>query len=151
MYNIINVWEYQSGMDAAISYIHAKWGNKENLNFYHDAIIHSSKAGDSLPQFYLILEGERVAGCYALLVNDLISRHDLLPWLGCLFVEPEYRGKKMGSKMLEHGLVMAGRMGFAKAYLTTDHDGYYEKYGWIRMEDGYNFQGEQGRIFWHTT
>jgi len=39
-----------------------------------------------------MLDGERVAGCCALLTNDLISRQDLWPWLACLYVEPDYRG-----------------------------------------------------------
>lgn len=39
-------------------------------------------------------------------------------------------------------------MGYGALYLTTDHDGYYEKYGWSRMEDGYNLFGERSRIYW---
>lgn len=27
-------------------------------------------------------------------------------------------------------------IGFPIVYLTTDHNGYYERYGWIRIEDG---------------
>ena len=151
MPKIINVWDYAAGMDAAVNYIHSKWGSGENHNFYHDAIIHSAKAGDSLPQFFLLLDDNKVAGCYALLTNDLVSRQDLLPWVACLYVEPEYRGKGWGNLMLEHGLETAKVMGYSKAYLTTDHDGYSEKYGWIRMEDGFNLFGEQGRIYWHPT
>ncbi|HPS38258.1 MAG TPA: GNAT family N-acetyltransferase [Candidatus Cloacimonadota bacterium] len=137
------------GIEAAAKYIHNIWGRKENFCFYYDAIVHASLTDTALPRFYLMLEDDVVIGCYALLINDLISRQDLYPWLACLFIEPSHRGKALGSKLLEHGLKEAARIGYKKVFLTTDHDGYYEKYGWTRMEDGYNLFGEKGRIYWH--
>ena len=41
----------------------------------------------------------------------------------------------------------AALAGFSTLYLTTDHDGYYEKYGWTRIEDGYDRDGEPCRIY----
>lgn len=32
-------------------------------------------------------------------------------------------------------------------YLNTSHDGYYEKYGWQRIKDGYFFNGSKVRIY----
>lgn len=149
METIINVRDYPQGVEAAARYIHAIWGRKENFAFYYDAVLDSSLSDNALPRFYLMLAEEAVIGCYALLTNDLISRQDLLPWLACLYVDKAYRGNALGSKLLAHGIEEARRLGFGRVYLTTDHDGYYEKYGWIRMEDGFNLFGEQGRIYFH--
>ncbi|HPX67499.1 MAG TPA: GNAT family N-acetyltransferase [Candidatus Syntrophosphaera sp.] len=148
MMEIINVRDHRSGPESAARYIHGIWGRPQNLAFYLDAVLHSSLSGNALPSFYLMLDGERVAGCCALLTNDLISRQDLWPWLACLYVEPDYRGRALGATLLEHGAREAKRMGYGALYLTTDHDGYYEKYGWSRMEDGYNLFGERSRIYW---
>lgn len=145
---IINVHDHQPGLEAAAGYIHGIWGRPQNLAFYLDAVLHSSLTEKALPRFYLLLEGARVAGCCALLTNDLISRQDLWPWLACLYVEPEYRGRALGATLLEHGAREAGKMGYGRLYLNTDHAAYYEKYGWVRMEDGYNLFGERGRIYW---
>lgn len=41
----------------------------------------------------------------------------------------------------------AKKLGFSKIYLTTDHNGYYEKYGWIRKGHGYELSGEATRIY----
>jgi len=170
---IINVWDDPGGIDEGIIYIHGIWGRKENYEFYRDAILHSCRNQSShfpgqnqqdnpthpkpegllklgLPRFYLLLDQEEIIGCYALLTNDLISRQDLYPWLGCLYVDEKHRGRQLGSKLLAHGCQEARRLGFPKIYLTTDHDGYYERYSWIRMEDGFNLFGEQGRIYFHT-
>ena len=45
----------------------------------------------------------------------------------------------------------AGHAGFPRLYLTTDHDGYYEKYGWKRIEDGYDRDGAACRIYVRNT
>lgn len=147
MAQIINVRDHKPGLEAAASYIHGKWGRPQNFDFYLDCVVHSSLSEQALPRFYLMVEGDLVIGCYALLTNDLISRQDLLPWLACLYVEKPCRGRALGGRLLEHGVSEARRLGFEKVYLTTNHDGYYEKYGWVRMEDGFNLFGERGRIY----
>jgi len=144
---IINAHDYTLDFEAACRYIHSKWGNKDNYAFYYDAIVHAGTGKMSLPQFYLIIDGEEFVGCFALITNDFISRHDLFPWFACLFVEPQYRGKQLGSQMMQYGREEARRMGFSTIYLTTDHDGYYEKYGWERMEDGFEPNGNRTRIY----
>lgn len=147
MHKIINVQDYSGGLDTAVAYIHSKWGKPENYAFYYDAIEHSSEPGKPLPRFYLLLKESEIVGCYALLTNDLISRQDLYPWLGCLFIEESERGQQLGALLLNHGVNEAGKLGYKTVYLTTDHDGYYEKYGWQRMEDGYDFYGNSSRIY----
>lgn len=150
MYKIINVKEYKGGLDKAVAYIHGKWGRKENFNFYYDAIAHSSEGDKPLPRFYLMLKEDEIVGCYALLTNDLISRQDLYPWLGCLYIEEPERGRELGKLLLEHGGQEAFKLGFKTVYLTTDHDGYYEKYGWEIMEDGFDFWGNISKIYYIT-
>jgi N-acetylglutamate synthase-like GNAT family acetyltransferase len=91
---------------------------------------------------------EKPIGCAALITNDFISRHDLYPWLACLYVAPEERGQSLGNQLMEHAVQQARRAGFASVYLTTDHDGYYEKYGWNRIEDGIDlFTAQPSRIY----
>lgn len=147
MYEIINVNDHQNGLDEAVKYIHSIWGNSANLPFYRDAISHSSLLGKPLPRFYLMLDEEKIIGCYALLTNDLISRQDLWPWFACVFIDKNYRGSQLGYELMKNGIAEARKLGYKTLYLTTDHDGYYEKYGWIRMEDGYEFNGDCTRIY----
>jgi len=149
MIRVINVKEYQGGLKEGICYIHGKWGNDQNYSFYEDAVRNAS-TGKALPQFYLMLKSGIIIGCSALLTNDYISRQDLFPWVGCLFVEEKERGKAYGKRLLDYALNQGGLAGFSKAFLTTDLDGYYEKYGWIRMEDGIDlFTCRPSRIYYH--
>lgn len=147
MPNIVNARGFSQGIERAIKYIHGIWGSKENYMYYYDAIAHSSGSEESLPKFFLLLKEEKTIGCYGLIINDFISRHDLYPWFACLFIDEQERGKSLGKLLMEHGENEAKKCGFSTLYLTTDHDGYYERYGWLRIEDGYDLKGEKGRIY----
>ncbi len=136
--------------DKAIEYIWGIWGNKSNHDFYADCIKNSTDP-DRLPKFYLAFMNGRVAGCYALLTNDLISRQDLYPWLACLYVMPELRNRGIGGLLLAHGVDEAKRLGFNDLYLNTDHTGYYEKYGWIYMCEGVHISNVRTKIYTKST
>ncbi len=147
MIKIINVHEYTGGIEKAVEYIHGIWGNAKSLAYYQDAIRHSFDGG-RLPQFYLLMRSETAIGCAALITNDFISRHDLYPWMACLFVAESERGHEYGNLLMTHAEKQAKAAGFSSIYLTTDHDGYYEKYDWKRIEDGIDlFTGQPSRIY----
>ena len=147
MYKIINMKDYSGCIDEAIRFYHSKWGRENNYVFFHDAIMHSTNSPTGLPRFYILTKETEIVGCYGLIVNDFISRHDLWPWLAGLYVNETERGKTLGNFMMEHAEIEAKTLGFSNIYLTTDHDGYYEKYGWKRIEDGYEISGAFTRIY----
>lgn len=144
---IIPVNEHPDGIEKGISYIHSKWGGESNFAFYDDAIRHSFLPGKTLPKFFLMIDNSRIIGSVGLITNDLISRHDLLPWLCCLFVEENERGHHHGRELINHAVSVAMEDGFDCVYLTTHLAGYYENYGWIRIEDGFSFDGSVTRIY----
>lgn len=146
-YKIINVKKHKSGIEEAINYIHSKWGNNENYDFYFDCISHSSDQKGKLPRFYLMLKENEIVGCYGLLVNDIISRQDLLPWFACLFIEEKERGKRLSEKLLDHAKQEANALGYNTIYLQTEHENFYEKFNWIRIEDGYGVSGRRSKMY----
>jgi hypothetical protein len=79
MPEIVNVRDFIGGIEAAARFIHGIWGKPANFPFYLDAVRHSSEPGKPLPMFFLMLEENNVIGCYGLITNDFISRHDLGP------------------------------------------------------------------------
>ncbi len=148
MVEIVNVKEFSGGIEKAARYIHGKWEDSEgNLPFYYDCFLHSSKPEKPLPKFFVLIKEKRIVGCYGLIINDMISRHDLFPWFSHLFVEVNERGKSYGELLLKHAEQEALRSGFSVLYLHTDHDGFYEKYGWQRIEDGFEVDGMKTKIY----
>jgi N-acetylglutamate synthase-like GNAT family acetyltransferase len=141
---IIDSHDYCGGIEAAVIYIHSKWGSQRNLNFYRDAI---TRYGQKLPRFFLLCKGVEIIGCGALLISDFTSRHDLWPWYACHYIEAEHRGKALGKLLLEYATQLTANTGYQNLYLSTNHDGYYEKYGWKRIDDAFEPSGETTRIY----
>ncbi|MBK8966846.1 MAG: GNAT family N-acetyltransferase [Saprospiraceae bacterium] len=138
-------------LDDAVNYFWGCWGNTSNFDFYRDCIAHSLQPENLLPKFYLALENNSIIGSYALLVNDLVSRQDLMPWLACLHVNESHRNRGIATALLEHGLQEAGRKNFNHLYLSTDLVGFYEKRGWRVFGTVYNLFGEAFQVYAHAT
>ncbi|MCP3739356.1 GNAT family N-acetyltransferase [Rossellomorea sp. BNER] len=133
--------------DTAVNIFWGQWGNEDNYKFYQDCMLHSCKTVDGLPRFYVALINESIIGTYALLRNDLNSRQDLYPWLACLYVDPKYRGNEIGSKLLQHAIEETSKIGFENLFLTTDLEGFYEKYGWTHLTECYGVSGGSIKVY----
>jgi len=142
---IISVRDNPHYLNMAVDFFSSKWGISRNI--YQDCIENSLTTDSPLPRWYLMLNDGITIGSYGLIVNDFISRQDLWPWLAALYVEENERGKGLGSRLLEHGRVVAATLGFPMLYLSTGHVGYYEKYGWHYIGNGYDVSGEATRIY----
>lgn len=143
---ILSVRDNPEYLGRAIDYFSTKWPVPRVV--YQDCISNSMNTESPLPQWYLLADGsETIIGCYGLVMNDFNSRQDLWPWLCALFVDEAFRGHAFGAKMLEHGRRETKRIGFGKLYLSTDHIGYYEKYGWHYIGDAYDVSGQPSRIY----
>ena len=147
MHQIIELGQRMDLIDAAAQFVWKQFGNKDNYKFYEDAMQQSCKTRSDLPRFYLALQGEQIVGSYALLRADLVSRQDLYPWFGCLFVLPEFRGQKLGASLLAHAAAECKKKGYKKLYLCTNLDGYYEKYQWKFLADTYHVDGSKIKVY----
>ncbi|MCL2873572.1 MAG: GNAT family N-acetyltransferase [Defluviitaleaceae bacterium] len=144
---IINIRQNPKYKEKAIAYIQSKWGNRRNKKVYEDCIMHSIDAKIPLSIWYLLLDSETIIGCAGLITNDFISRMDLHPWLCALYIEKKYRGQNLGNLLISQIKNDTAEMKLDKLYLCTDHIGYYEKYGFAYIGDGYHPWGESSRIY----
>lgn len=144
---LISVREHPEWTDAAIAFFQDAWATDDSKMVYEDCIRQCVNRPSALPQWYILTLGKRiVAGC-GLIPNDFISRMDLWPWICALYVDPECRGCALGSELLRYAREDAARLGYPKVYLATDHVGYYEKYGFEAIAEGYHPWGERSRIY----
>jgi N-acetylglutamate synthase-like GNAT family acetyltransferase len=144
---ILSIRENPTYVNEAITYFQKHWANEHSMMVYDDCIRHCIDAKAPLPQWYLLIHDEKIIGCAGLITNDFISRMDLFPWVCALYIEKEYRGKAYGSLLLEKAKQDAAKIGFGKLYLSTDHIGYYEHYGFTHIGTGYHPWGESSRIY----
>jgi GNAT superfamily N-acetyltransferase len=145
--NVVNIRENPQYKEAAINYIQKKWASEASKPVYEDCISRSIVTDSPLPIWYLLMVNDRVIGCVGLITNDFISCMDLWPWLCAMYIEEEYRGNNYGSLLINELKKDAKRAGFSKVYLSTDHTGYYEKYGFEYLCTGFHPWGESSRVY----
>lgn len=133
--------------DISIKYIQDKWASEKSMKVYEDCITNCVTTLSPLPQWYLLMDKNKIIGCAGLITNDFISRMDLYPWISSLYIEKEYRGNSYGSILIEQAKNDAKKNGFSKLYLCTDHIGFYEHYGFEYIGTGYHPWGGSSRIY----
>lgn len=144
---VISIREYPEYKDRAIKYFQSKWASENSMKVYDDCITNSITTSNPLPQWYLLMDNDKIIGCAGLITNDFISRMDLYPWVCAIYIEEEYRGRSYGSVLIEKAKKDAKSGGFSNLYLCTDHVGYYERYGFEYVGTGYHPWEDSSRIY----
>lgn len=143
---IISVRENPEYKDQIIAYLQASWKSVPPI-VYSDSVNHSIDAEAPLPQWYVLEQDGKLIGCAGLITNDFISRMDLYPWLCALFIDEDYRGNSYGKLLIDKAMRDTASAGFKHMYLSTHHIGYYEKYGFCYISNGYHPWDEESRIY----
>ncbi|WP_122846212.1 GNAT family N-acetyltransferase [Pseudomonas viridiflava] len=83
----------------------------------------------------IAIEDGQLLGGAAFADNDLSDRPELGPWLACVFVRSEARGRGLAAELIESICSHAKRSGVNRLYLHThDQQTYYAKRGWHLQE-----------------
>ena len=86
---------------------------------------------DQLPIAWVAHENGQLAGTAALRVHDLEGREDLSPWLGGVFVGPQFRRRGTGAALCATVEDAARARGIQTLYLfTLDKQAWYSRLGW---------------------
>ena len=78
---------------------------------------------------FAAMDGERIAGFCTLARTDCIENLPYTPYIGYVFVAEEYRGHRLSQRMIDAACAYARGLGFVSVYLVSDHENFYEKYG----------------------
>lgn len=119
----------------------------ENSRDFFASVVQSSLSGADLPQTFIALEGETLAGTVGLWRCDLISRQDLTPWLAALYVDEEFRSQGLGQQLQAFVLEQSRRSGFREVYLYAEFTGYYERFGWQYIGDALDYPDKPVHLF----
>lgn len=102
---------------------------------------------DTLPVALVAHSGAEVFGTAALRLHDLPGREDLTPWLGGVYVAPEFRRQGIGATLCKAIEQKFASLSENKTlYLfTLDKQAWYRKLGWSMFEPC-TFHGHTGDI-----
>ncbi len=83
---------------------------------------------------FVAIEDDKVIGFCTLTKTDYIPNCSYTPWIGFVFVDEFYRGRRISQKMINEVLKYAKSKGFDKVYLSTGEKNLYEKYGFVVVD-----------------
>ena len=125
---ILKIREHGKLADQASEWFHSKW--KVPLEEYRKSMEECMKNEDAVPQWYVVMEGDKLIAGAGVIENDFHKRKDLRPNLCALYVEEEYRCRGIAGKLLEFVCSDMDDLGIQTLYLITGHTSFYERYGW---------------------
>lgn len=101
---------------------------------------------ESLPLALVATLDGALLGSGSLKIHDLELRSNLGPWLGGMYVVQDWRGRGIGSMLIERLLIEAARLKLNSLYLwTSSAQSLYARHGW-RMHEHLNYCGYQGVV-----
>lgn len=96
--------------------------------------------------FAAVADG-KIVGMTSLLKTDYYPLPEIFPWVSCVFVEKECRGRRISEKLIAAANEYAKSLGFEKTYIPTEFTGFYEKYGYSYVKDVVNYGGGTDRLY----
>ena len=127
-YRILRLVDQPELKECAARWFHEKWNIP--LSAYMESMEECLKKENAVPQWYVAVEGERIIGGLGVIANDFHNRKDLTPNVCAVFVEEDKRCNGIAGALLQFVCADMKERGIDTLYLLTDHDSFYERYGW---------------------
>ena len=84
---------------------------------------------------FAAVEDGRFAGFCNVSAHDCLPDAPYTPYIGDVFVDEAYRGRRISEQMIRAALAYMKTLGYDKVYLVSDHVGLYEKYGFVKVDE----------------
>ncbi len=147
-YEIINLLDRQDLKEEAANWFSSKWRAPKEA--YLESMEECFTEKNPVPQWYVAIEEGRIIGGLGVIENDFHERKDLAPNVCAVFVEEDRRCNGIAGALLNHVCEDMKNKGIDTLYLLTDHNSFYERYGWEFFCEAYG-DGEEkpSRMYIH--
>ena len=95
----------------------------------------------------LLVDGNNLISFCTFAEKDDIQPTDLTPWIGWVYTFPGYRGNYYSGKLLSYAENLAKEAGMKNIYISTNHIGLYEKFGYEFFKTMKDINGEDSRVY----
>lgn len=96
--------------------------------------------------FAALIDG-RIVGMASVMKTDYYPLPDVYPWVTCIFVTEEYRGRRISGELIEYANKYLKENGYTRSYIPAEFFGLYEKYGYVYIKDIVNYNGGTDHLF----
>jgi len=92
----------------------------------------------SMPRAFVAHQGDVFAGTASVIASDLDERPQYSPWVAAVWIEPQFRSKRIGRRLIAHAADHAFNVGVPRVFLTARpaRRSLYESLGWDMVEEG---------------
>ena len=112
---------------AAARWFHEKWSVPEGAYL---ECMEAYLSGETELGWVLCLCDGQIVGGMGVIENDFHERKDLTPNVCAVYTEAEHRNRGIAGQLLQLVVEDCRAKGISPVYLVTDHDSFYERYGW---------------------
>lgn len=95
----------------------------------------------------MLIDDENLVSFCTLAEKDDIQPTELTPWIGWIYTFPAYRGNRLAGELLSNAEELAKQSGATHTYISTNHIGLYEKYGYEFFTVAKDVEGEKTRVY----
>ena len=95
----------------------------------------------------MLVDGDRLIAFCTFAPLDDIQPTDMSPWIGFLYTFPDYRGNHYAGILLDYAESIATIMEREYIYISTNHIGLYEKYGYEFYKMEKDIEGDESRVY----
>lgn len=141
MLEIFNIKERPEFIEEIAILTRKEWGQKNisEEEFQNQVKSAVGRITENLDNPYycklVLVDNDKLIGFISIFENDCDEKPDLKPWYATMYVKSEYRGNGY-SRMLNDAIIAeAKKRGFKKLYLKSDLVNYYEKFGFVYLEN----------------
>lgn len=127
-YEIIRLIDKPEIKEQAAQWFHEKWGIP--LEAYIESMEDCLTGREAVPQWYVVMENNRIIGGAGVIENDFHNRKDLTPNVCAVYTEKDRRCNGVAGALLNYICADMKEKEIAALYLITDHTAFYERYGW---------------------
>jgi len=96
---------------------------------------------------FVAVSGNEIVGFCTFLKTDYYPENRYYPWISSIFVGEEHRGKRISEKMISKVIEYAKNQGFSEVYIPSEMEGFYEKYGFVKIDELVNYGGDMDNIY----
>lgn len=103
-------------------------------------------AGEKSSVLMLVSDDSLISFCTYAEADD-IQPTELTPWIGFVYTFPEYRGHRYAGLLFRQIERLAKADGVHEIFISTDHTGLYEKYGYEFYQIMSDMNGDPSRVY----
>jgi GNAT superfamily N-acetyltransferase len=105
---------------------------------YISAWLAETLAADTMPRAFVAHDGAVFAGTASVIASDVDERPQYTPWVAAVWIEPQFRSRRIGRRLIAHAADHAFNIGVSRVFLTARpaRRSLYENLGWDMVEEG---------------